>query len=137
MRQQALSTLMLKFSTLAGWVGYKQSASFSRKTSYLPISKCAILRYAVWPYEGTPLQCTKCHKLDHVCASCIDGERCAKLAGSHVTSACSSEQTKCINCGKPHDAASLACAYFRREKEMYIANFALVSLLHILMLAVL
>jgi len=63
-------------------------------------------------------QCRKCQQFGHGIRNCYIKYKCSKCSLEHDSSACTSTNTKCINCNGPHMATSLECPNRKSFIEM-------------------
>ncbi|CAN8007206.1 unnamed protein product [Ixodes pacificus] len=76
------------------------------------------VRHPVTLYVARPLQCFRCNRIGHVAAACQKEQTCAKCSGGNEPTACDSETSRCINCGKGHAATSGQCPVLRKERRV-------------------
>ncbi|CAN7978007.1 unnamed protein product [Ixodes persulcatus] len=78
--------------------------------------KIGLVRQSVRPFVQLPLQFRQCFRIGHVVATCPNSAICPKCAQVHGDENCTSA-LKCVNCQQAHDATSLQCPKFQKEKR--------------------
>ncbi|CAN8028589.1 unnamed protein product [Ixodes persulcatus] len=78
--------------------------------------KIGLVKHSVRPFVQRPLQCRQCFCIGHVVATCPNSAICPKCAQVHGDENCTSA-LKCVNCQQAHDATSLQCPKFQKEKR--------------------
>jgi hypothetical protein len=76
-------------------------------------------QYHIDPYYPRPSWCTQCCRWQHTKKHChgqLTCNRCGELG--HKQTECTSENTKCRNCGEAHEASSKTCPIYLREIEV-------------------
>lgn len=78
------------------------------------------MRHRVSPFIQSVRRCLKCARIGHSMAFCRSQITCNKCSMNHLSSDCTSDFVRCVNCGGEHQANDILCPDLEFQRTINI-----------------